>query len=116
MIDNRKLLELAAEAAGYWEINGWSVEHEKGMRWVDHDMYWVRYWNPINDDGDAFRLATKLALTIFIDENEVSVYYATGKFVTEKTTSEYDIETTTRRAIVRAAAKIGSEIMDHREY
>jgi hypothetical protein len=56
MTDDRELLSLAAKAAGYYDIDGWSGHPEKGMRWVDDDRNFVRYWNPLLDDGDMHAL------------------------------------------------------------
>ncbi len=71
-----------------------------------------RMWNPLNDDGDALRLAVKCSLDIRFEshENGVSVEACgmwddapCGKFETfEKEGFE-----ATRRSIVRAAAEIG---------
>lgn len=48
--NDKKLLELAAKAAGYWNIN------ETCGPWVGDS------WDPLTDDGDALRLAVKLSL------------------------------------------------------
>lgn len=53
---NRELLELAAKAAGY---------KPQGMEDGKLYLYGVQYgWNPIEDDGDALRLAVRLNLLI----------------------------------------------------
>ncbi len=118
---DRELLELAAKAAGYWEINGWSIEHHKGMRWIDHECKFVRYWNPLTDDGDALRLAVKLDIEFYRSDHEGSASYAGywGKPERRDGPRMFSIEfefdadhnaepmTATRRAIVRAAAEIG---------
>jgi hypothetical protein len=57
-------------------------------------------WSPLTDDGDALRLAVKLAITdiaITVGEYVCSGDYHDGD----------DICAITRRAIVRAAAEIG---------
>jgi len=59
-MENRELLELAAKAEGRHppcDANGvWSA-------WVG-SMENGHWWNPLEDDGDAFRLAHKLGIQI----------------------------------------------------
>jgi hypothetical protein len=99
MSTDRELLELAARAAGI-EL----VFDEDG------DCYRVKasgnrhYWNPLNFDGDALRLAVKLKITPHIDGNLTEAESAVG-FSTEPHFD--DPYAATRRAIVRAAAEIG---------
>lgn len=80
---DRKLLELAAKAAG--------IEH------VTPSMIEWGQWNPLTDDGDALRLA--VTLHIDIDGAVLDFWDA----------SSTDPYATTRRAIVRAAAAIGEQ-------
>ena len=101
---DKELLELAAKAAG-------------GYKWCDLALFPVQglkcgripyepMWNPLTDDGDAFRLAVKLNLLIdcashcarpipdgipWQDGNDLDPYAAT------------------RRAIVRAAAELAKQ-------
>ena len=89
---DRELLELAAKAAGHrleWHIPyaGSDEPHIEGMD-----------WNPLDDDGDAFRLAVKLRLHSALETARRSVDY------------EKDTCAATRRAITRAAAEIGKEM------
>jgi len=66
----------------------------------------VTYWNPLTDDGDALRLAVKLNMHIHIDfdtsRKKVCAYHQSAE-------AEENGESlsSTRRAIVRAAAEIG---------
>jgi hypothetical protein len=101
-----ELLELAAKAAGYWEINGWSVETHKGMRWVNQDCYFERYWNPLTDDGDALRLAAKLNMELKIC-NGVTIVGDGHSDLEYTETNRIEYLAATRRAIVRAAAELG---------
>jgi len=101
MSDDRELLELAARAAsqpGAWiqnEYEGWGFwQHPGGGE-----------WNPITDDGDALRLAVKLALWVHIGRYDVSIE---GTRIEE--CSRHDMYAATRRAIVRAAAEIGRQM------
>ena len=56
-------------------------------------------WNPLDDDGDALRLACKLHIDVFIYHDETST--ATAGVVAKNWGS---VEANTRRAIVGAAA------------
>lgn len=99
---DRELLELAAKAAGV----------ERG------------WWNPLTDDGEAFLLAVKLRIGVSHSECECCVWaypmdadgvpLGDGDGICERLhEAGGDVElqdraTATRRAIVRAAAAIGS--------
>lgn len=103
-MDDRELLELAAKAAGI-------VYHDDLGEWRHQD--WCRYWadgdfctcggawNPLNDDGDALRLAVKLRMIVEIDS-----YHAMANGNIEDLAGGADPFAATRRAIVRAAAEI----------
>ena len=99
---DRKLLELAAKAAGYVLTPNWS--HSDDPFCIGGEP-----WNPLTDDGDAFRLATKLSLTVRHHTDEIGVLNMTGT-VYEDVARVGDIYAATRRAIVRAAAEIGREM------
>lgn len=117
---DRELLELAAKAAGYK---------------TDHPMNALRLmldppvaalcipgvqtaWNPLENDGDALRLAVRLRINIdhnhaadqqrwvAADCNGCEGCYAPVSCV-EDDFEESERATATRRAIVRAAAEIG---------
>jgi hypothetical protein len=95
---DRELLEAAAKAAGiyYWIDADAVVTHSDTPGST-------REWNPLTDDGEALRLAVKLDLTVMIG----AVRDVSGQLFLDK--SEDDLEAT-RRAIVRAAARIGKEM------
>ena len=103
---DRELLELAAKAAGI-EIDQIDAAH-KPEDWCN--------WNPLEDDGDALRLAVKLGLWVQIsercawtqqNENILSSFSARSMVMfTETNNNSY---AATRRAIVKAAAEIGKE-------
>jgi hypothetical protein len=63
-------------------------------------------WNPLADDGDAFRLAVKLRMQIDIDPGDTAVLGENLEYASEQ--HGVDPYAATRRAIVRAAASIGS--------
>ena len=95
---DRELLELAAKAGGV-ELGYWCPNN--GAFWCGE------YWNPLDDDGDALRLAVKLGLDIEMQEDCV---YANGFDVQNYQLFEWhnnDPYAATRRAIVKAAAEIG---------
>ena len=87
-MSDRELLELAAKAAG--EVAGDWIGNPHYMNGV------LMRWNPLDDDGDALRLAVKLRLLGSEDSCLVTAMYELG-----------DPLAATRRAIVRAAAEIG---------
>lgn len=104
---DRELLELAAKAAGltdwYWshadesiKLHGTDIGHE----WPEPQQ-----WNPLDSDGDAFKLMVQLRLgTLFpteIGRDRVNVKGHTESLALN------DPYAATRRAIVRAAAEIG---------
>lgn len=115
MMTDMELLELAARAEGlnFHHIDAAGVWCSNGP--MDAR---VKKWNPLTDDGNALRLATKLRLRISISDNheytEVVYYREFGLKrdhggVVEQWGSDRDAAT--RRAIVRAAAEIGKAMM-----
>lgn len=106
---DRELLELAAKAAGY--------EYAKHGGYIVVDGI-PGNWNPIKDDGDALRLAVKLAesapgthFTLSISKIHDGRGFADAGFFSHINPTEQvvgpDLAAATRRAIVRAAAEIG---------
>lgn len=86
-MDDKELLENAAKAAKM-DCRMRYCEAWKGMAlYTPQDGYFGPTWNPLNDDGDALRLAHKLGLL-----SDVPVW--------PRTLEE------TRRAIVREAAAL----------
>lgn len=65
--DMRVITEMAAKAAGM-QVEGWSVDHSKGMRLVGLDHEFVGFWNPRFDDKDSTELAIKLKLQTGFDD------------------------------------------------
>ena len=57
-MEDKELVELAAKAAG---IKG--IWHRKGF--VAYSGWSKGIFNPLEDDGDAFRLANRLDLNVF---------------------------------------------------
>jgi len=121
--EQRRLLELAAKAAG--------VEHEGFDEDEGRDVWWIpdlsRYasWNPIDDDGDALRLSVRLRLSVdhnhtadqqrwvSADRNGCEGCYSPVSCV-EDEFDEQDRSAATRLAIVRAAAAIGEKMEEEK--
>ena len=112
-MSDRELLELAAKAAKLPEC-GWmgpAFMYVKDNTFTD--------WNPLDDDGDALRLAVKLGLDVCIDKPPVvgEPYTQAIGFIGDGKEIEDAVElhngdsyAATRRAIVRAAAEIGKSM------
>ena len=92
-----ELLELAAKAAGY-SFDGYVLRN-------NNTEFEYSGWNPLEDDGDAFRLAVSLGLTVVVETDMVFCRnQKSDKVFREQPKDRY---TSTRKAIVRAAAEIG---------
>lgn len=112
---DRELLELAAKAVGLdleW-CEPWQCMAKKLGVLEGYDR--LTCWHPIKDDGDALRLAVKARLTVCADgDASVSAHTAYEPrlcFVTQFIKHCQDKQEATRRAIVRAAAKIGKAML-----
>lgn len=128
MRTDRELLELAAKAAGlefHWIRldSGWLMQaSEPGSRSEES-------WNPLVNDGDALRLAMKLHIDISSYKESGNVHahskhslgvgpggyhsYQAHEVMTEALGA--DPIAATRRAIVRAAAEIGTHPKQHND-
>ena len=97
MSTDHDLLKMAARAAG--------------ITWFDHDGVPVtkdfERWNPLLDDGDAFRLAVKLRVIPVIEEWSDGLWVFVPSYPGCGELLGNDPLAATRRAIVRAAAAIG---------
>jgi hypothetical protein len=98
-VSDRELLELAAKAAG-----GIDYRHDNtlGTKTIARSGQTTicncgARWNPLDDDGDALRLAVKLGL-LGAPAHIINFIAAKG---------DTDPDAATRRAITRAAAEIG---------
>ena len=103
-MEDRELLELAAKTVGYdisHSLNAYRMVLPNPV--VGLCIPGVSTcWNPLEDDGDAFRLASRMNLEVDFGNNMV----VTPSEVWGEGTDPY---AATRRAIVRAAAIIGSK-------
>lgn len=117
-MSDRELLELAAKAAGIVS-NGW---HPAGGVQYRDEGGQSSVFDPLNRDGDAFRLAVKLRIDLSLwfmrDSVTAKTHIGAGRGIPLH--GEYkpprndhiepfgsDPYVATRRAIVRAAAEIG---------
>ena len=108
MHSDRELLELAARAAGILLCGySWIGENEDDEECEILEAAFVKHhqkqelaskWNPLTDDGDAFRLM--VALRLWRDDPDICC-------VERVEDHNGDELSATRRAIVRAAAAIG---------
>ena len=110
-MDNKELLELAALAAGY-NIGFFSARNQSGFICGFTHAKDSGDWNPLDNDGDALRLAVKLELSIDFAKWRNTVYYGVDNFVQEDWHNK-DPYAATRLAIVRAAAEIGKSMKVH---
>ncbi len=103
---DRELLEAAATAAGVKALrcpNG-VLRDCTGLD-PAMNIFSAPEWNPLDDDGDALRLAVKLRMSVHLDSNMVDVDPDGVHWCSEDYGDDH--YAATRRAIVKAAAKIG---------
>lgn len=113
MATDIELLRSTARAAGITESEGWEWSERVGAYRRRCNGEEFEIWNPLEDDGDALRLAVKLRLDILFYSHDVEVE-ATGIFteVLQAVSSEKygdDPYAATRRAIVSVAAKLSEQ-------
>lgn len=111
---DRELLELAAKAAGIeiqWDARG---------AWEAADLVSGadRLWNPLEDDGDALRLAVKLNMNIRYESRAAGVLVIVvgawdGAPPPVEEVFEDGARKAVRRAIVRAASQISLGMENH---
>ena len=126
-MSDRELLTLAAKAAGIVVV---PYTWNKGSPWGEHEGFTVvgegaNEWNPLEDDGDALRLAVMLGLALVPypiygnpKHSVIAKRYDHARYLRDEA-EEPQIEevqvyggdpaAATRRAIVRAAAEIGRQ-------
>lgn len=116
---SRELLERAAKAAGMIVKKNTEVvdadDQFIGIKVRDTERDKYRLWNPLTDDGDAFRLAVKLNMTVGFDSlPDGAIVYVSAEWHEQWDRGfrimewlHKDPAAATRLAIVRAAAAIG---------
>ena len=113
---DRELLKLAAKAIGHGlEWVSVKLDDVPEPRLTDSNPYWFNWprWNPLDDDGDALRLAMKLRLYVYVGSMRTAVSsWSLGMEPEDAVKEDFSDSTdeavaaATRRAIVRAAAAI----------
>ena len=111
MKTDRELLEMAAKAAGLPMCEEWDCAADGDGILIGAGNGDLKPWNPLTDDGDALRLAVRLQISVC--QNIIRVEASTIQLVLDgvkihEDTMNQDWCLSTRRAIVRAAAAIGS--------
>lgn len=116
---DRELLELAAKAAGLLPPpDGKELDHttDGGLAFCGNGEF--EAWNPLQDDGDALRLAVELSgcdggiaimLNSRFDSYGCATIHTDADHKSSQESMRDDPYAATRRAIVRAAAEIGKE-------
>jgi hypothetical protein len=103
---DKELLELAAKASQviyekrYVEPDGLKFQGLLLNIGIGHQP--TQWWNPLDDDGDAFRLAVKLNLFDGLEKR--------ASYIASTVNYDMDPRDATRRAIVLAAAEIGKSM------
>lgn len=122
MTTDRELLELAAKAAGYQVVGN---AHQVIAQGVSYHALVIRnerggdsVFDPLDDDGDALRLAVKIGLDFYEGDDDGRAAYVgyyerrentkPPRFMIERHDAHADPYAATRRAIVRAAAAMGA--------
>ena len=109
MSEDRVLLERAAKAAGI-EVHGNVLRRDGtwGLYVGDGEIGCWDVWNPLLDDGDAFRLAVKLEIDMLTDDGDglVGTIMPDGTPGPAEPTGN-DQCAALRRCVVRAAAALG---------
>lgn len=101
---DQELLRLAVKATGMrvlWSIDGYPA------------LSLTQLWNPLEDDGDALRLAAQLKIDIEWQSTQVGAYPNVEAYISNPDGACFcadEPEENYRRAIVRAAAELGKEM------
>lgn len=96
-----EMLTLAAKAAGYTDPE---FVNDTLTVWDGNNAI---YWNPLDDDGDALRLANKLRMDILHNDLGLTVSVCSHCVDWKDEHHGDDVHSATRRAIVRVAAEMG---------
>ena len=106
METDRQLLELAAKAAGVFEEGEWFEDYDEDGVCCLSFVIGDSAWNPIENDGDAFRLLMELCITIKYGSGYVYASHSSFRTCFAEHLDKGK-ESSIRRAIVRVAAEIG---------
>lgn len=102
-MNDQELLTYAAKAAGYEVF--WDEENDRYLKWYSPNY---DEWNPLNDDGQAFRLAIDACVDVHTQITGRQVYAEAGfddvKILNLINDDKY---AALRKCITQAAAEIG---------
>jgi len=98
------LLERAARAIGAMRVEVIDGEGSVNLHFAEGSI--VHSWNPLMSSGDAFDLAVRLRLEIYIHEQDTTAMSADLKLANEPHGN--DASAATRRAITRVVGEIGT--------
>jgi hypothetical protein len=109
---DREMLELAAKAGGYARHEYVENSARDGRVVTGHyDSLLEVCINPLDDDGDALRLAVKLGIALDRTVNRCWAFAAGSALLgVHEELYRDDPYAATRRAITRAAAEIGRQM------
>lgn len=115
MRTDRELLELAAKAVGIQIDEAYTYKFPPtslptGYMVIVNNSGGHSFWNPLDDDGDALRLAVTLRMDVTFNATDVCVFPEDGRDGAAQPVYVDDPYAATRRAIVRAAAEIGAAL------
>ena len=96
---DQELIEMAAKACG--------MTVSEALSRIGKPVSLYPQWNPLEDDGDAFRLSVGLKINLQHDDADVWATTLDHDAIEPNTQDAY---AATRRAIVRAAAAIGEQL------
>ena len=103
----RELIEMAAKAAGlagnYYNGDRTMAAH---FATLDNAGRIIK-WNPLSSDGDALRLAVRLGINIYLDDDEECSTEWNSRQEWAYVEGGTDMWAAVRLAITRAAAEIG---------
>lgn len=108
-MNDRKLLEMAAKAAGH-TVDGLAREHcaylpnDAIHLCVRNEQGGHTVWNPLTDDGDLMRLARRLGISIDYADKSAWTRLPLGGLIQDYWGGDWGDEA---HAIVRVAAEIG---------
>ena len=113
-MSDREMLELAAMAAGLKPDAWLLVNCNRSDLLILNEKGWHTVWNPLEDDGDALRLAVKLRIDVLFDGHDSpNAHVETaanmpGLYIQPwwHEPLKFDEKAATRRAITRAAAEM----------
>lgn len=104
-MEDKELLKMAAKAAGIVSLR-WGIDCPE--RQINGEGQFIgATWNPLEDDGDALRLAVKLEMRLSLLTQEISAQVESRTdSLTARMIVAGDPMIAARRAIVSAAAEI----------